>query len=125
MCVARRPLAALALGRLQVQGLIPLHVPGPMRQVLGLTFCAAGLCNSPLLQDLHQTHVAVTTVATAGAAMLGALCCSQSRAKGSGSVAMAFCSSKFTQPVRLTPIGFLRSTSAITLGSIRTLVAAS
>lgn len=60
--------------------------------------------------------------ATAEAAMPGAPCRSQSRANGSGSDAMAFCKSKLTQPVRLIPIGFLRSTSAITLGSIRTRV---
>ena len=35
---------------------------------------------------------------------------------------MALCSSRLTQLVRLTPIGFLRSTSAMTRGSIRTRV---
>ena len=35
---------------------------------------------------------------------------------------MALCSSRFTQLVRFTPIGFLRSTSAMTLGSISTRV---
>ena len=35
---------------------------------------------------------------------------------------MALCSSRLTQLVRFTPMGFLRSTSAITRGSIRTRV---
>ena len=35
---------------------------------------------------------------------------------------MAFCKSRLTHPVRVTPMGFLRSTSAITLGSISTRV---
>ena len=47
----------------------------------------------------------------------------QSRESGSGSEAMALCKSRFTHPVRVTPIGFLRSTSASTLGSTRTTLA--
>ena len=44
----------------------------------------------------------------------------QSRGSGSGSEAIARCSRRFTHPVRVTPIGFFRSTSLSTLGSIRT-----
>ena len=46
----------------------------------------------------------------------------QSRGKGSGSEATAFCSRRLTQPVKLTPIGRLRSTSSETRGSSRTRV---
>ena len=122
MCAVRKHPAAQALEKLQALRWFPQGAGHPKRLKPGLTVCAAGLSNSPLLPGLHQTRLAVTRVATAEAPMLGAPFGSQSRANGSGSLAMAFCKSRLTQPVRLTPIGFLRSTSAITLGSIRTRV---
>ena len=81
------------------------------------------ICSTSLALRRIQTEANMAPIAKGQKHVL--LHLDQSRASGSGSDAIAFCSNKLTQPVRLTPIGRLASTAARTRGSSLTWLPAS